>query len=82
MKYNAKAYTSAAEMLSAHPEIVVVAICSPNGLHAEHSIAALRAGFHVLCEKPMALTVQDCGEKYDNGSSKRNRYTFRTLPGV
>jgi len=59
-KYAAKAYTSVDEMLAAHKEIDVVSICSPNGLHAEHSLAALKAGHHVLCEKPMALSVQDC----------------------
>ena len=59
-KYAAKAYTSLDEMLAAHKEIDVVSICSPNGLHAVHSIAALKTGHHVLCEKPMALSVQDC----------------------
>ncbi|WP_421763007.1 Gfo/Idh/MocA family protein [Ekhidna sp.] len=43
-------------------EMDVVAICSPNGLHAEHTIASFNAGFHVLCEKPMALTSSDCEE--------------------
>ncbi|MDE0505901.1 MAG: Gfo/Idh/MocA family oxidoreductase, partial [Candidatus Poribacteria bacterium] len=32
----------------------------PDHLHASHSIAALRAGKHVLCEKPMTTTLQDC----------------------
>lgn len=59
----AVAFTDAAEMLrSMKGKMDVVAICSPNGLHAKHSIAALNAGFHVLCEKPMAISVYDCGE--------------------
>jgi len=38
----------------------VVAVCTPNGLHAEHSIRSIKAGNHVLCEKPMAIRVSDC----------------------
>ncbi|MCZ2397323.1 MAG: Gfo/Idh/MocA family oxidoreductase [Chitinophagales bacterium] len=60
--YNCKAYTDYNKMLSAHPEAEVMIICTPNGLHAQHTIAALKAGFHVLCEKPMAINVHDCGE--------------------
>jgi len=41
-------------------DLDVVAICTPNGLHAAHSIKTLQAGIHVLCEKPMAITVTDC----------------------
>lgn len=61
-KYNAKAYYSVDEMLQQEKQMEVVSVCSPNGLHAAHSIQSLNAGFHVLCEKPLALTVQDCGE--------------------
>ena len=60
--YGAKAYTSYADMLTNEPSIDVIAVCSPNGLHAQHAIDGLKAGFHVLCEKPMGLSIKECGE--------------------
>jgi UDP-N-acetyl-2-amino-2-deoxyglucuronate dehydrogenase len=74
-QYGAAAYETPEEMFKNHPDIDVVAVCSPNGLHAEHSIKALKAGFHVLCEKPMALNVQECGEMI-NTAEKANRRLF------
>jgi predicted dehydrogenase len=74
-KYAAIPYTDSQTLLSKHPEIDVIAICSPNGLHAEHTIQALKAGFHVLCEKPMALSVHDCGEMIKE-AEKANRRLF------
>jgi UDP-N-acetyl-2-amino-2-deoxyglucuronate dehydrogenase len=59
-KYNIPWYGTLDEMLLANPDLDVVSICTPNGLHAAHSIQALKAGKHVLCEKPMALSVKDC----------------------
>ena len=41
-------------------DIDIVYIVTPNGLHAEHAIAAAQAGKHVICEKPMARTVAEC----------------------
>jgi predicted dehydrogenase len=61
-KYNATAYQDIDELLQKEKDLNVVAVCTPNGLHAKHSIMALNAGFHVLCEKPMANSVHDCGE--------------------
>lgn len=41
-------------------EIDIIYIVLPNSMHAEYVIRAARAGKHVICEKPMAVTVEDC----------------------
>ena len=46
----------------ADSEVEVVHLCTPNNLHYEHAKAALLAGKHVLCEKPLALTVDQSHE--------------------
>lgn len=61
-KYGAKIYTSFQDLLNNEIDVDVVSICTPNGLHAEQTISALKAGHHVLCEKPMALNPSDCGD--------------------
>ena len=53
-----KAYASLEELCS-DPEVEAVYVSSRNDLHAEQTIAAARAGKHVLCEKPLAVTLAD-----------------------
>lgn len=55
-----------------NPDIQVVYIVLPNHLHAEYSIRAANAGKHVLCEKPMAMTDDECQAMID-ASKKANR---------
>ena len=52
-------YTSLDEMLL-REQLDLIDICTPTYLHAELSTALLRRGYHVLCEKPMALHAADC----------------------
>ena len=58
-KYNGKAYPTWEAMLS-DPEITAVSVCAANHVHGEITVAALRAGKHVLCEKPMAISLEEC----------------------
>ena len=74
-KYGAAWYTSVEEMLDGTGRADVVAVCTPNGLHARHSIMALNKGSHVLCEKPMALTVEDCRDMND-AAERADRQLF------
>jgi len=54
-KYGAKAYTDYEKLFNAQ-ETDVISVCLPNYLHAPVTIGALKAGNHVLCEKPMATS--------------------------
>ncbi len=58
--------------LVAADDVDVVIVCTPNALHAEQSMAALAAGKHVLCEKPMATTTAD-GEAMLAAAAKHDR---------
>lgn len=53
----------------------VISICTPNGLHCKQTVSAFKAGYHVLCEKPMALSVEECGEMIKAGE-RANRRLF------
>src|SRR5688500_5541934 len=58
--FGAKAFDSV-EALCAEPSVQVVYIATPHEFHAAHAIAAASRGKHCLVEKPMALSLEDCG---------------------
>lgn len=71
------------------PEIDVVSICTPNNVHAPIAIAALEAGKHVICEKPIASTLEDAkamAEAAEKAAAKgiisMNAYQYRRVPAL
>ncbi|MCB0396238.1 MAG: Gfo/Idh/MocA family oxidoreductase [Flavobacteriales bacterium] len=74
LQHGCKVYQNIDEMLS-QPGLDIVSICTPNGLHASHSVAALQSGVNVLCEKPMAISVEDC-EWMIQEAEKANKRLF------
>jgi predicted dehydrogenase len=57
---NVPFFSSIDELLSAELSIDVICICTPNGLHSEQAKKSLAAGHHVVCEKPMGLSKDNC----------------------
>lgn len=58
-EFSAKAYDTVAA-LCADPAVDAVYVATPHQFHREHALQAAQAGKHLLIEKPMALTVEDC----------------------
>ncbi len=73
--YNTAVYSSLEELLAGEKELTVIAICTPNGLHASQTIQCLQAGHHVVCEKPMAINPDDC-RRMIAASEQNNRQLF------
>ncbi|RYY48299.1 MAG: Gfo/Idh/MocA family oxidoreductase [Chitinophagaceae bacterium] len=81
-EYNANLYLTIEELLENEPAVDIVSICTPNGLHAEHSIKSLKAKKHVLCEKPLCIHLEDAKKMLQAALSadrqlfvvKQNRY--------
>lgn len=56
-----QAYSNLDEML-ANPDVNVVTICTPSGVHRDSAVAAAKAGKHVLVEKPLEITLERCDD--------------------
>lgn len=78
--------------LLARPDVDAVAVTSPDWLHEEHAVAALEAGKHVFCEKPLAITTEGCdhileawrrsGKRLMVGFNMRYMNMFRTMKEI
>ncbi len=73
--YGGTAYPDYEEMLQSEKELAVISICTPNGLHAAQSIAALENKMNVLCEKPLCLT-EVSGKKMIEAAETNNKQLF------
>ena len=62
-----------------------VVICTPDQIHREQAVAALEAGYHVLCEKPLALTMEDCRAIVESSHKAKGKFMVgqvcRMTPG-
>jgi UDP-N-acetyl-2-amino-2-deoxyglucuronate dehydrogenase len=77
--YQAKAYTSTEQLFLQEKDIDIVAICTPNGLHTQHSIQSLQAGAHVLCEKPLCISSSDAASMIDAATkAQRNLFVVKS----
>jgi predicted dehydrogenase len=74
------------QAIVSRPDIDVVDVCTPSATHFELSWAALEAGKHVLCEKPVAYDFRDTLRAAELARSKNRKtklgFTFRYSPGV
>lgn len=70
----------------ADPQIGIVSICLPNFLHAEVTLAALAAGKHVICEKPLALDAATAGRIHEASKAastvSATVFNYRRIPAV
>jgi predicted dehydrogenase len=68
------------------PEVDLVDVATPNDVHAEQAIAALEAGKHVVCEKPLAGTLADAQAMADAAAGAAGRtfvwFNYRRVPAV
>jgi predicted dehydrogenase len=69
-------YTADWKALVANPEIGLVDVGTPNHVHKDQAIAALEAGKHVACEKPLAGTLDDAREMVAAAKKAKNQHTF------
>ena len=84
-KHGADAAYDSLDAMLQDSRVDAVLVCSPNSVHAAHTLQAARAGKHVLCEKPMATTLEDAVSMVqacrEQGVNLGVGYHLRTHPG-
>ncbi len=84
-EYDVPYVTDIAELL-AREDVQVVSICTPSGLHAEQAIAAAEAGKHILCEKPLDITLEKIDAMIEAAAANDVKlagvFQKRTVPAV
>lgn len=79
-------YTDKWQEVVNDPNVQLISVCTPNDTHAEISIAALKAGKHVWCEKPMSTSLADSTEMAQTAASSSARtiigYNYTKNPAV
>lgn len=85
-KFSFESYETDWHKIINDPTIEIVDICTPNDSHSEIAIAAAKAGKHIICEKPLSLTVQQAKEMYlsakENNITTMVAFNYRRTPAV
>jgi len=74
-EFQCRTYYTIADLLGGEKNIDLAAVCTPNGLHASHSIQCLQQGWHVLCEKPLSISAADASRMIETAQTQ-NRKLF------
>lgn len=85
-RYGWQSFETSWEKLIERKDIDVIDICTPNKFHSPVAIAAAKAGKHVICEKPMAMTAEEAKEMRDAakqaGIVNMVAFNYRRLPAI
>jgi predicted dehydrogenase len=77
-RYDVPLYNTISEMLLNHPEIDVVNICTPNGVHSDQAIEAISQKKHVVVERPIGLSKNKC-EQVIFKALQNNKQVFAVM---
>lgn len=85
-RYGWENYTHDWKEVVHNPEIDVIDICTPDNTHFEIAMEAARYGKHIICEKPMALNLEEAKAMYESAMEKHIttmvNFTYRGVPAI